>query len=171
MITRRTHLNGFVTACIFFALGSMSGCSQQQSTGSSVASSDHKTQKDETVTTNVKSPEGAWAAKEAVVAGTAFPRVVTKSITLLIAGQRYEVNVGGILDKGECTVDVSSSPGRMKIVGEEGPNTGKTCLAIFEFPDPTTLRVSYDMTGTEYPSTFESTVDNGLFVGLYSRTD
>jgi hypothetical protein len=57
----------------------------------------------------------------------------------------------------------------MTIMGTEGPNAGKTILTIFDFPDATRMRVCYDLTGAAFPSRFESTAENGLFLVIYER--
>ncbi len=115
------------------------------------------------------SSEGSWAATSATLAGTAFPEAVTKSITLKISGEQYEVLVGGQSDKGTCTVDRDGIPNKMTITGAEGPNAGKTLLALCDFPDQDHMRVCYDMKGTTFPETFESTPENGCFLVIYER--
>ena len=46
-------------------------------------------------------------------------------------GDRLEIKT----DRGTCTLDTSASPKRMTIRGTEGPNRGKTILAIYEMKD------------------------------------
>ena len=124
-------------------------------------------------TANSHSPshEGNWKATAATLAGAPFPSSLTDSIALSVTGEQYEVNVGGNPDKGKCTVDRTTSPNRMTITGTDGPNAGKTFLAVFDFPEPTQMRVCYDLTGAAFPNTFESTADNELFLVVYSRTN
>jgi len=114
--------------------------------------------------------EGMWKATAATVAGNAFPSAVTDTISLQLAGTTYEVNVGGKLDKGTCTMDRSVTPWRMTIKGTEGPNAGKTLLAIFDFPKQDELRICYDLKGAAFPASFESTRENGWFLAVYQRT-
>ncbi len=117
------------------------------------------------------SHEGNWKATAATLAGAPFPSSVTDSIALTVTGEQYEVNVGGNPDKGKCTVDRTTSPNRMTITGTDGPNAGKTFLAVFDFPEANQMRVCYDLTGAAFPNTFKSTADNGLFLVVYSRTN
>ena len=113
--------------------------------------------------------QGHWIATSATMAENPFPRAVTESISLVVTGDRYEVMVGGKSDKGTCNTDLEHSPNRMTITGTDGPNAGKTYLAIFDFPSVAEMRVCYDLTGSEYPTVFDSTAENGLFLVNYSR--
>lgn len=114
-------------------------------------------------------PKGSWQATSAVMAGSPFPEDLTASISLVISEETYKTDVGGQLDSGRCETDMTTVPHQMRLVGTEGPNTGKTILAIFDFPAEDQLRVSYDMTGTEFPTDYISTKENGLFVATYER--
>lgn len=113
--------------------------------------------------------QGKWVATAATLEGNPFPSAVTESISLTITGDQYEVMVGDKPDKGTCSIDADHTPNRMKINGTEGPNTGKTFLAIFDFPNADEMRVCYDLSGSEYPTEFESTAENGLYLVDYSR--
>ena len=151
---------------LLFACSMFTGCEQAKppvnpeptSTGVPVAA-----------TPKTPSHEGAWSATAAVMAGTPFPTEVVSSMSLKLADEEYETAVGGAIDKGICTVDTSLSPMQMTIVGADGPNKGKTFLAIFDFPNVDEMRVCYDMTGIAYPTVFESTAENGLYLATYSR--
>jgi len=54
----------------------------------------------------------------------------------------------------------------MDITGTEGPNKGKTILAIYE-RDGDTLRVCYDLSGKSRPSEFKTTEGTRLFLVEY----
>ncbi len=113
--------------------------------------------------------EGHWIAETAIMAGTAFPEEVTQGITLYISDGKYDVSVGGNKDQGTVEVDTSSEPNKLTIRGTDGANTGKTILAVYDFPELGKMRVCYDITGTEFPSGFESTSGNGYFFVTYKR--
>ncbi len=113
--------------------------------------------------------EGTWSAVSAAMAGTPFPNAVTESISLTLSGEQYEVNVGGQIDKGTCITDVTQSPHQMTIQGTEGPNAGKTMLAIFDFPGDDEMRICYDLSGAAHPTVFESTPANKFFLVSYAR--
>lgn len=115
--------------------------------------------------------EGDWEAISATMAGNPLAEAATKSITLNLTGDQYAVMVGDMPDKGSFIVDLSQSPARMTITGSEGPNAGKSFLAVYDFPNEGEMRVSYDLTGKEFPASFESTPENGLYVVTYKRKE
>jgi uncharacterized protein (TIGR03067 family) len=113
--------------------------------------------------------EGRWATASATLAGTPFPKSVTDTISLELTGDAYKVDVGGKPDRGTCTIDLEQSPHRMTIKGIEGPNAGKTMLAIFDFPNPQEMRVCYDLQGKQFPAGFSSTAEDGFYLVVYTR--
>lgn len=113
--------------------------------------------------------QGLWKMKSGRVNGTKFPPSLVNTTTLRLDGENYEVESGGKPDKGTCIQDLTTSPYRMKISSVEGANAGKTILAIFEMPNEATLRVCYDLTGSDFPTAYESTSENGYFAVVYSR--
>lgn len=88
-------------------------------------------------------------------------------MSLELKDNLYQVNIGIAVDKGETTTNWETNPGQLTIKGTEGPNTGKTILAIFEKTSEGQLRVSYDLEGKAFPTSFESTPENKYFVATY----
>jgi uncharacterized protein (TIGR03067 family) len=117
-----------------------------------------------------KALEGVWVPVKAELGGEALPDEVLKTITLKIEGDRYEVAVEGEpkTDKGTCTLDTAAKPKAMKIESLEGPNAGKTFLAIYELKDDI-LRVCYDLSGTERPKEFSTRAGTLLYLATYER--
>ena len=117
------------------------------------------------------SHEGVWKPIAAVLGGVRLPPPALKAITLKISGDNYEVTVEGEKepDKGTCTLDHSTTPKRMTIKGVEGPNRGKTILAIFEKKDAVSMRVCYDLSGTEFPMEFKAPKGTQLYLVGYRR--
>lgn len=115
--------------------------------------------------------QGSWQAVSAMLAGMPFPPTVTEGINLTIDGENYSVLVAGSPDKGKCKLDVETSPQRMTIHGTEGPNAGKTFLAICDFPQENEMRVCYNMNGEAFPEEFLSIADNGYFLVTYRKTE
>ena len=113
--------------------------------------------------------DGSCVTTSAILGGSPFPKEVTDSISLQLSGDEYLVMVGDKPDKGTCSVDLTQTPAQMKITGTEGPNAGKTILAIMDRPTGDELRVCYDLTGKAFPTQFESTKENGQFFVVYSR--
>jgi uncharacterized protein (TIGR03067 family) len=112
--------------------------------------------------------EGTWLPSTAELAGQKFPDEITKTIKLTIKGAKYTVTVGKMIDKGTCKLDMSATPKTIDIVGTEGPNKGKTILAIYELTGDT-LKVCYDLGGKARPTAFESKPDTQLFLVTYKR--
>jgi uncharacterized protein (TIGR03067 family) len=120
---------------------------------------------------HAKAPEGVWKPIAAVLGGARVPPAEIKAITLKITGGNYEVTVEGEKDsdKGTCTLDTSTSPKRMTIKSTDGPNRGKTFLAIYEMKDAGSLRVCYDLSGTEFPKEFKAPKGTQLYLVGYRR--
>jgi uncharacterized protein (TIGR03067 family) len=115
--------------------------------------------------------EGVWKPIAAVLNGARLPAPVLQAITLKIAGANYEVSAEGEKqpDQGTCVLDTSTSPNRMIITSTNGPNRGKTFLAIYEMKDARSLRVCYDLTGTEFPKKFKAPKGTSLYLVGYRR--
>jgi uncharacterized protein (TIGR03067 family) len=112
--------------------------------------------------------DGTWLPSDAELAGTKFPDAVVKSIKLVIEGEKYTVTVGKETDRGIVKRDLKAKPMTRDIVGSEGPNKGKTILAICELKDDT-LKVCYDLSGKARPTAFETKPDTQLFLVTYKR--
>ena len=117
-----------------------------------------------------KAHQGVWKPTAAVLGGVPMAEPVLKAITLKITGDNYEVTIEGEApDKGTCTLDASTTPKRMTIKGTDGPNKGKTFLAIYEVKDADSLRVCYDLSGTEFPKEFKAPKGTALYLVGYRR--
>ncbi len=112
--------------------------------------------------------DGTWRPSAAELAGKAFPEEVRASIKLVIKGDQYTVTVGEQLDRGTCKLDPSAKPKSLDITGTDGPNKGKTILAIYE-RDGDALRVCYDLSGKGRPREFLSKPGSQLFLVTYKR--
>ncbi len=107
--------------------------------------------------------------ESATLAGQPLPEDTLKSISLYIDEKGYSVKVGEQLDKGTTTIRRDTSPMQIDVIGVEGPNAGKTILAIFEQPDANTLIVCYALSKPERPTEFSSTPENGYYLAKYRR--
>jgi uncharacterized protein (TIGR03067 family) len=87
---------------------------------------------------------------------------------LVIKSDQYTVTVGAQTDKGTVKLDPSKKPKEIDIVGTEGPNKGKTILAIYEL-DKDTLKVCYDLSGKARPTEFKTKADTMQFLVTYAR--
>ena len=117
---------------------------------------------------DAESIDGTWLPSAAELGGEKFPDEVRKAMKLVVADGKYTVTVGKVLDRGTITLDPSKKPKALDIAGTEGPNKGKTILAIYEKTDDT-LRICYDLSGKARPTKFETMKDTQLFLVTYAR--
>ncbi len=113
--------------------------------------------------------DGKWAPVSAELAGQPFPESVLRTITLTITGNKYTVVVGDQTDRGRLDVNTAKKPKTMDVVGTEGPNEGKTFLAIYE-ADKQMLRICYDLDGKQRPTEFKTKGGTKQFLATYKRT-
>lgn len=112
--------------------------------------------------------DGTWLPAAAELAGEKFPDDVRQTIRLVIADGKYTVTVGQQVDKGVTKLDPSTKPKSLDVIGTDGPNKGKTILAIYEL-SPDTLQVCYDLTGKARPTEFKTTKGSLQFLVTYKR--
>jgi uncharacterized protein (TIGR03067 family) len=110
--------------------------------------------------------EGVWLPSAAEFAGKKFPDEVRKSIRLEIKGDHYTVTVGTQPDRGTCKLNPTAKPKALDITGTEGPNKGKTILAIYA-RNGDTMRICYDLSGKSRPTEFKTTAGTQLFLVEY----
>ena len=115
--------------------------------------------------------EGTWKPIAAVMGGVRLPEAALQAITLKITGDQYEVAVTGEAepDRGNCVLDLTTTPKRMTITSTSGPNKGKTFLAIYEMKNAESLRVCYDLSGTAFPTEFKAPKGTMLYLVGYRR--
>lgn len=112
--------------------------------------------------------QGTWLPTAAELGENPFDEATLKSMKLVLDGDKYTVTVGKAIDKGTTKIDPAAKPKTMDIIGAEGPNKGKTFLAIYELKGDT-LRVCYDLTGKARPSEFKTKKGELLFLATYKR--
>jgi len=112
--------------------------------------------------------QGTWLPAAAELGGKAFPDEVRKTIKLVLKDDKYTVTVGKEVDQGTVKLNPAAKPKEMDITGTDGPNKGKTILAIYE-RDGDTLRVCYDLGGKNRPTEFKTKEGTQLFLVTYER--
>ncbi len=115
--------------------------------------------------------DGIWKPKGAILSGVVLPPPDLKAITLRIDKDNYEVTVDGEnhSDKGTFTLDATTTPKRMTIKSTNGPNKGKTFLAIYEIKNADAMRVCYDLSGKGFPKEFKAPKESELYLVGYRR--
>ena len=109
--------------------------------------------------------DGAWVPASAELAGQPDMDDV-RSLKLVIKGNQYTVTVGPVVDAGTLKLDPAASPKSIDISGTDGPNKGKTFLAIYERAGDT-LRICYDLSGKSRPVEFKTLPGTQLFLVTY----
>jgi len=121
----------------------------------------HDTKKDEAKT------DGTWLASQAEMSGKKLPKKAIANLKLTLKEGEYEV-VAESPDKGTVTYNKTANPKEMDIKGVEGPNKGKTFLAIYELKDDK-LTICYDLSGESRPTEFKTQPNTKLFLVTYER--
>jgi uncharacterized protein (TIGR03067 family) len=114
--------------------------------------------------------DGTWLPIAAYVSGEVVPIRELRIARLVLASGRYQIHdrAARVLDSGAITIDRAVSPYSMDIVGLDGPNAGKTMLAIFEL-DGDLLTICYDLDVNVRPETTEPQQDQLLLQITYAR--
>ena len=112
--------------------------------------------------------QGTWLPSAAEFGGKMFPDEVRKTIKLVVKDGKYTVTVGKQADQGTVKLNPAAKPKEMDITGTDGPNKGKTILAVYERAGDT-LRVCYDVSGRGRPTEFKTQAGTQLFLVTYKR--
>jgi uncharacterized protein (TIGR03067 family) len=112
--------------------------------------------------------QGTWLPSTAELGGKPFPDEVRKTIKLVVKDDKYTVTVGKEVDQGTVKLNPTAKPKEIDSIGTDGPNKGKTILAIYE-RDGDTLKVCYDLSGKTRPTEFKTKEDTALFLVTYKR--
>lgn len=115
----------------------------------------------------VKKLNGEWSVASMEMMGKAMPEAAIKNTRLINKDGEYLVKAESD-DKGTVSVDVTKTPKQMTITGTEGPNKGKTLLAIYELSGDE-LQICYDLAGKEFPKTFKTEPGQLLMYAVYKK--
>jgi uncharacterized protein (TIGR03067 family) len=117
---------------------------------------------------DAKTIQGKWLPAKATLSGERMADTVLKTISLKLDNGKYEVLVGEHPDKGTYTIDPSTTPKSITVVGTEGPNNGKTFPAIYDLKGDSLL-ICYDLSGEKRPTEFKSVQGTKLYLVNYHR--
>jgi uncharacterized protein (TIGR03067 family) len=112
--------------------------------------------------------EGTWLPTSAEFGGNPFPAEVLKTMKLELKDGKFKATVGKVVDQGTIKLDSSAKPKKMETTGTDGPNKGRTFLAIYE-RDGDTLKICYDISGKNHPTEFKTKEGTQLFYVVYKR--
>jgi uncharacterized protein (TIGR03067 family) len=117
---------------------------------------------------DAKDLEGTWALTSGELGEAKFPDELVKTIKLVVKDGKYAVTVGKQEDKGTCKLAPDKKPKEMDIIGSDGPNKGKTFLAIYELKGDE-LKICYDLGGKDRPTEFKAKANTMHFLAVYKR--
>ncbi|MFL5328779.1 MAG: TIGR03067 domain-containing protein [Gemmataceae bacterium] len=113
---------------------------------------------------------GKWQATSMEFGGRKSPDDQVKNITLTIDGDKYTVPITAeATDKGTIKLDKKDKLKTMDITGTDGPNKGKTILAIYEL-EGDSLKVCYALDGDKRPTEFKAG-EGKLLLITYKRVN
>ena len=108
--------------------------------------------------------EGTWTISSATLAGNALPITAFQDAKLRLDAGNYEFGI----DRGDYVVLPDTTPAAIDTHGRDGPNAGKTILAIYDLKGEM-LTVCYDLSGKARPTAFASLPGTQLFLVRYRR--
>jgi uncharacterized protein (TIGR03067 family) len=113
---------------------------------------------------------GAWVPIAANVSGRELLVAELRVKYLVLDGHDYSIvdRTNQIVDRGEYLVNDSATPRTIDIVGRDGPNAGRSMLAIFEL-EGDHLTVCYDLDGNKRPENMQVQEDQLLLSITYER--
>lgn len=118
---------------------------------------------------DVNKLNGSWKPVSGEFGGQPLPEEAIKAMTLKIEdGSKYAVETGGIVDSGKLTFDSAQSPMHITIIGEEGPNKGRTIVAIFKLSDDR-LTICYNIGEDDRPTEFKTPANSQVLLIEYER--
>jgi uncharacterized protein (TIGR03067 family) len=117
---------------------------------------------------DAKKIEGTWQLTSAELAGKPLPADFVKSAKLKMSGGEYKLTSAEEPDAGTYVLDLKAKPRAVDIKGVDGPNKGKTFLAIYELKGDEMI-VCYDLSGKSRPTEFKTKPATTLFLARYKR--
>lgn len=114
-----------------------------------------------------KSLEGTWVLMTAELGGRKMPDEGFKDTQLVLTEGRYTYQNDHGTFKLAAAEEAKTLKG-MDIAGTDGPNKGKTFLAIYELTGDT-LKICYDLAGKTRPTEFTTKAGTMQFLATYKK--
>lgn len=111
-----------------------------------------------------KTIEGTWILVDVELGGKKLPIESFGDARLILSDGRYIYHN----DHGTYKLSPVDNPKTMDITGTDGPNQGKTFLAIYELTGDR-LTICYDLAGKMRPSEFTTKAGTQQFLAFYKR--
>ena len=107
--------------------------------------------------------DGTWIPIEQEIGGAPLSKSIFQNQKLILRVGTYIVHAENV-DKGT----LEYQDGKMDIFEKEGPNKDKHITAIYKLENDT-LTICYNLTGSDYPTEFESISRPYLFLSIFKR--
>jgi uncharacterized protein (TIGR03067 family) len=108
---------------------------------------------------------GTWALTSAQLGGQEFPLASINGAALHLSTDAYEFSG----DRGSYITVPHAKPAQLDIYGVQGPNAGRTILAIYEMHGDDEMVVCYQLGAGQRPTAFASPEGTQLFLVHYKR--
>ena len=95
---------------------------------------------------NLKAIQGTWRPSSGQIGANALPKAMLDKMVLVIKGETYDYSEGHGHDVGTLKEIAGKPPLAMDIIGTQGPNKGKTYLAIYKL-EGSNLTIFYGLDG------------------------
>jgi uncharacterized protein (TIGR03067 family) len=79
------------------------------------------------------------------------------------------MTVNNQVEEGTSKADATVTPKTLDVMGNSGPNKGKTLKAIYEL-DGDKLKVCYDLSGSARPTEFKTSAGTQQFMVTYKKS-
>jgi uncharacterized protein (TIGR03067 family) len=109
---------------------------------------------------------GRWLATEAKLGGVKVPEDVLEHLTVHLSRGAFAFGC----DAGIIMVHGQHRPPWLDVIATHGPNLGRFVPAIFAFAGGT-LRICFDLSGTERPRDFRAPIGSRRFLVSYRRAE
>lgn len=108
--------------------------------------------------------QGTWEIVSAEIAGQLFPVEAFNKVQLVLKDGKYQFGI----DQGVYKLLDAEGKKGIDVIGEQGPNLGKTIPAIYEIKGDT-LKICYDLAGKTRPGKLETKKETRQFLATYKR--
>ncbi len=105
--------------------------------------------------------QGAWNIVSLEVDGNSVPKMFFSGSQIVIDGTRFKTKAMGAAYEGTVMIDESTSPKRLTIAFDVGPEKGNSSFGIYELKG-NDWRLCLTVKGGDFPAEFSTSKGSGL---------